>query len=88
MRFISQQASIGILQNIQTSSTSHQPPIQWILEALSPEAKWLGISLTTHLHLVPKFKINGAILPLNLNAFMAWPENSFSFTFLLKGECI
>jgi len=53
-----------------------------------PEAKWLGISLTAHLQLVPKFKIAGAILPLTLNAFMAWPENSLHFTFLLKGECI
>jgi hypothetical protein len=54
----------------------------------SPEAKWLGINLTAHLHLAPKFKIAGAILPLTLNAFMAWPENCFHFTFLLKEECV
>jgi len=53
-----------------------------------PDAKWLGISLTADLHLVPKFKIAGTILPLTLNAFMAWPENSVPFTFLLKEECI
>jgi len=60
----------------------------WYWKLFPSEAKWLGISLTAQFHLVPNFKITRAILPLTLNAFMAWPENSFPFTFLLKEEYI
>jgi len=36
-----------------------------------------GKKLTIHLHLVPRLKINGAIPPILLHAFMAWEGKSF-----------
>jgi len=43
-----------------------QTPIQWVLGALS-----LGLKLTTQLHLLPRSRMRGAILPLPQRAFMA-----------------
>jgi hypothetical protein len=42
-----------------------QPPIQWLPGALS-----LGVKLTTHLHLVPRSRMHGAISPLPQYAFI------------------
>jgi hypothetical protein len=44
-----------------------QPPIQWV-----PGALFLGVKLTTHPHLLPWSKNDGAIPPLPQYAFMAW----------------
>jgi hypothetical protein len=44
---------------------SIQPPIQWVQGAPS----W-GVNLTTHLHLVPRSRMRGAIHPLHQYAFM------------------
>jgi hypothetical protein len=44
-----------------------QRPIQWVLGSLS-----LGVKLTTHLHLVPRWRIRGSIPALPQYAFMAW----------------
>jgi hypothetical protein len=37
-----------------------------------PEVKQPGMKLTTHLNLVPRSKMHGAISPLPQYAFMAW----------------
>jgi hypothetical protein len=50
-----------------TALGSSQPPIQWVLGALS-----LSVKLTTHLYLVPRLRMSGAIPPLPQCAFMAW----------------
>jgi hypothetical protein len=34
-----------------------QPPIQWVLGALSLGVKWPGVKLTTHLHLVLRVRM-------------------------------
>jgi hypothetical protein len=41
-----------------------QRPIQWVLRALSPEAKRQEVKVTTHLHLVPRSRIRGAMPPM------------------------
>jgi len=37
------------------------PPIQWVPGALTPGVKRPGMKLTTHLHLVPRLRMRGAI---------------------------
>jgi hypothetical protein len=49
-----------------------QPSIQWVPGALSLGVKRPGVKLTTRLHLVPRSRMHGAILPLLLYAFMVW----------------
>jgi hypothetical protein len=50
-----------------------QPPIQCVLGSLTPgEESDRGVKLTTHLHLVPRSRMRGAIPPLPLFFFMAW----------------
>jgi len=44
-----------------------QPPIQWVLEVLSP-----GVKLTAHPHLAPRLRMCGAIPPLSQYVIMAW----------------
>jgi len=46
---------------------SIQHPIQWVPRVLS-----LGLQITTHLHLLLRLSMSGAILPLSLRAFIAW----------------
>jgi hypothetical protein len=46
-----------------------QPHIQWVPGALSLRVKW---PLTSHLHLVPRSTMHGAIPPLSHYFFMAW----------------
>jgi hypothetical protein len=51
-----------------------QSPIQWVPGALSLGGGGLsdwGMKLTTHLHLMPKLRIGGAIPPLPEYVFMA-----------------
>jgi hypothetical protein len=51
---------------------------------------WSGrcVNLTTHLHLVPRSRMGGAIHPLSHYAFMAWylvnHRDTFTFTFYTK----
>jgi hypothetical protein len=40
-----------------------QPPIQWVSGELTPGVKWPGVKLTTHLLLVPRSRMRGAIPP-------------------------
>jgi hypothetical protein len=81
-------AGLGIFLFITVSRTalgSIQPPIQWVPRALSLGVKRPGCELTTHLHLVPKSRMPGAIHPLTQYAFMAWclVKNRDKFTFYL-----
>jgi len=40
-----------------------QPPIQWVIGALSPGLKQSGVNLTTDLHLVSRLRTSGATPP-------------------------
>lgn len=45
------------------------PPIQWVSAGIS-HRKVVGleaVKVTTHLHLVPRLRISGAILPLDMH---------------------
>jgi hypothetical protein len=58
---------------LRTALGPTQPPIQWVQGALSLGGKATGgMKLTTHLHLVPKSRMRGAIPPLPQYAFMEW----------------
>jgi hypothetical protein len=63
-----------------------QSPIQWVPEALSLGVNRRGVELTTHLHLVPRSRIRGAIPPLPQYVFMAWclVKHRDNFTFTLS----
>jgi hypothetical protein len=52
---------------VQNGSGAHPIPIQWVPGALS-----LGVKLTTHLHLVPRSRMSGAIPPFPQYASMTW----------------
>jgi hypothetical protein len=58
----------------------NQPPIQWISGAFSA-----GVKLTIYLHLEPRVRMSGAILPLPLYVFMAkyLVKHRDKFTFML-----
>jgi hypothetical protein len=49
-----------------------QPPIQWVAGVLSLGVKRPGVKLTTHLNLVPRSRMRGAIPPLPQYACVAW----------------
>jgi len=48
-----------------------QLPIQWYWGLLWGVSGW-GMKLTTHLQLVPRLRMHGAMLPLPQHIFMAW----------------
>jgi len=50
-------------------SVATQPPILWVLRALS--SRW-GMKLITHLHLVFKLRMHGTVSPLPKYVFMTW----------------
>jgi hypothetical protein len=62
-----------------------QPPIEWVPGALSLGVKERGREATTHLHLLPRSRMHGAIPPLSQYVFMAWclvkHRDNFTFTF-------
>jgi hypothetical protein len=49
-----------------------QPPLQWILEALSPGVKWPGCEADYLLPSIAEVKNGGTTLPLHPYVFMAW----------------
>jgi hypothetical protein len=73
-----------------------QPPTQCVTGALSVGESGWGVKLTTHLHLVPKSRMSGAIPPLPQLVFMMWclvkhRDNFaciFTFTFTLTVFCL
>jgi hypothetical protein len=62
-----------------------QPPIQWVTGALS-----LGVKLTTHINLVPRSRMRGAIPPFPQYVFMAWclVKHRDNFTFCLLPSAV
>jgi hypothetical protein len=58
-----------------------QPPIQWVLKALSPGVKWVGHEPDTHPYLAPKLRMSEAIalLPTCLEGMHT---DNFTFTIL------
>jgi hypothetical protein len=66
---------------VQTGSGAHPAsPIQWVLGVLSPVVKrCLGVTLTTHPHLVPRLRMYTSSPPC---ASMACSGGSLYFTFL------
>jgi hypothetical protein len=66
---------LGILSitESRTALRPIQPPIQWVPGALSLGGKSdRGVKLTTHLYLVPRSIMCGAVPPLPQYVFMAW----------------
>jgi hypothetical protein len=57
--------------------------------ALPLGVKWPAVKLTSHLHIMPRSRMHGVILPVSQFAFMAWcsakvkRRGSFTFTFKL-----
>jgi hypothetical protein len=49
-----------------------QPSVQWVPVALSLGVKRRGVKLTTHVHVVPRSRMRGAIPSLPQYAFIAW----------------
>jgi hypothetical protein len=82
-------AGLGISLYTTASGTAlgpTQPPIQWVPGTLSLGVKRPGVKLTTHLHLVPRLKISGAIHPLTLRLHgvvlsLKKHRDNFTFTF-------
>jgi hypothetical protein len=60
------------------------PPVQRVALALIPGLSDLGVKLTIHLHLLPRFRMRGAIPPLSQYVFVAWYLVKYrdSFTFM------
>jgi hypothetical protein len=64
-----------------------QPPIQSVLGVFPRGQSDRGVKLTTHLHLVSRLKMRGAILPLPQYVFMAWClVKERNFTLFLWGQ--
>jgi hypothetical protein len=81
VRFPTGAGNFSLHHLVQNSSGATQPPIEWVRGAV-----YLGVKLTTHLHLVPRSRIRGAIPPLPQYVFMAWwlVKHSDNFNFYLK----
>jgi hypothetical protein len=52
-----------LTQNVQTVSAAHHPTVRLLPGALSPITKQMKLTLATHLHLVPRLGMRGAIPP-------------------------
>jgi hypothetical protein len=53
-----------------------QPPIQWVLSRRKSDR---GVKLVTHLHLVQRLRMSGAVPLFLLYAFMAWTRKLLYF---------
>jgi hypothetical protein len=71
--------NFSLHHRVQNGSGAHSASCPMGTGALS-----LGVKLTTHLHLVPRSRVGGAIPPLPQYIFMAWclvkHRNNFTFT--------
>jgi hypothetical protein len=87
VRFPAAAGNFSLHHRVQNGSGTPQPPIQWVPGALSLGYSGRGMKLTTHIHLVPRSRMRGAIPPLPQYAFMAWclvkHRDKFTFTFIL-----
>ena len=61
----------SFLQNVQTASGAHPALYSMGSGVLSRGYSGRGVKLTTHLHLVPRLRMSGAIPLIPLYAFMA-----------------
>ena len=70
---------------LQTPSAQLYDPHSFLLREYfsSPlgESCWC-MNLTTHLHLVVKFRMTGALRLLDMHAFMAWTRTTRNFNYL------
>jgi hypothetical protein len=64
----------SLLQNVQHGSGAH--PVssskKWTISALGEGEGGGGVNFPTHLHLIQKLRMGGALLLLHLYAFAAW----------------
>jgi hypothetical protein len=72
-----------LLQNVQTSPGAH--PVFFFngYRGFHGYSGW-GVKLTTHLHLVPRLRMIGAMPLLPLYAFMVWTETTLPLTDIIK----
>ena len=55
-----------------------QPPVQCVPGDF-PGVKRLGVKLSTDLHLAPRLRMNGFLLPLPLYGSVVWKGDKFTF---------
>jgi hypothetical protein len=70
----------------QTGSGAHPASYSVSIRDSLPGSKAMGVKLTTHLHLVPRSRMHGNILPFPQYAFTAWcsvKKHKDNFTFYL-----
>jgi hypothetical protein len=58
MRFFS------IRHRFKTGCEPNELPIQWVPGALTPEVKVPAVKVTTLIHVVPRLRMRGSVLPL------------------------
>jgi hypothetical protein len=68
-------------------SIKDQPLIQWVQGALLPGVKRPGREADHSPHLVPKLRVNGAISPLPLRAFLACLEKTLPLHYVNNVRC-
>jgi hypothetical protein len=62
-----------------------KPPVQWVPGVLSPGLKrGLGLTLTTHLHLVPRLKMSRSYTSSPPSAFVACSGTALALSFVLE----
>jgi hypothetical protein len=69
----------SLLQNVQTGFGAHSAYYSMGTRVLSRRLSGRSVKITTHLHLVTKSRISGAIPLLPLYAFMAWRGEKLYF---------
>jgi hypothetical protein len=74
------------LKTVQTGSPAHPASYSKGTRVPSQESGSQGIKLTIHLHLVPRFRMSGAITLLLLYAIMLWTGTMLPF-FLSLHNC-
>jgi hypothetical protein len=70
VRFPAGAGNFSLHHRVQNDSGAH--PAFYTMGTRGWEQSGRGVKLTTHLHLVPKSRMHGAILPLLQYVFMAW----------------
>jgi hypothetical protein len=62
-----------------------QPPVQWVPGVLSPGIKrGLGVTLTTHPHVVPRLRMNKSYTSSPPSAFVACSGTALALSFVLE----
>ena len=71
-RFPRELRDFSLFRNVWTASGAIQFPLRWVLVLFLRWWSGRGVDLTTHIHLVPRLRISGAIPLHPLYAFMVW----------------